>query len=108
MIVRTGFCFDPADWDVVSNDAKNFIRGLLRKNPRKRMTARKALRQPWLVNYTTSGRTVRNHLTINTELKRFRAQMHLVRAFGALRAFDRMRRLVDKTRDLKVAEDQDE
>lgn len=103
MIVRTGFKFDPEDWNVVSEDGKNFIRGLLRKNPRKRMTAAKALEHPWLLNYGTKGKTLKKYLTVNTELKKFRAQLNLVKAFGAIRAFEKIKKLAELTKamDLK-------
>lgn len=97
MIVRTGFKFDPVDWGVVSKEAKNFIRGLLKKNPRKRYTAKNALKSSWLTSYAVPGKTMTKYLTINTELKKFRAKANLMKAFGAIRAFEMMKRLAERT-----------
>ena len=48
--IRKGrFNFQSAAWDNVSNDAKDFILRLLRSDPRKRLSAEKALRHPWIV-----------------------------------------------------------
>ena len=48
-IKNADYCFDAQYWDVVSSDAKDFIRKLLVSNPRKRLTAKQAMRHPWLV-----------------------------------------------------------
>lgn len=42
--------FEPSDiWDGISDDAKNFVRRLLTKDPEKRPTAREAQHDKWLV-----------------------------------------------------------
>ena len=43
------FAFDSPYWDEISNDAKDFIRRLLTKKPRDRMSAVEALQHPFLM-----------------------------------------------------------
>lgn len=59
--VRTGkYSFPAAEWDDISHDAKDFIRGLLELDPKKRLTAREALEHPWLTSTTISERAITN------------------------------------------------
>ena len=39
----------------VSDEAKDFIKCLLRRDPRKRYTAERALYHPWIQKYNTTG-----------------------------------------------------
>ncbi|CAI0557014.1 unnamed protein product [Linum tenue] len=43
--------FDEASWASISPEAKDFVKRLLNKDPRRRMTATQALSHPWLRNY---------------------------------------------------------
>ncbi|XAR72879.1 Non-specific serine/threonine protein kinase [Bertholletia excelsa] len=43
--------FDEAPWPSVSLEAKDFVKRLLNKDPRKRMSAAQALSHPWIRNY---------------------------------------------------------
>jgi serine/threonine protein kinase len=50
--VRTGrLRFPSSDWSSIDGRAKDFIRQLLQRDPRKRMTAEEALEHPWLSGY---------------------------------------------------------
>ena len=40
--------FPVEEWDGISEEAKDFVRGLLQMDPRRRMTAEEALRHPWI------------------------------------------------------------
>ncbi|CAM8935350.1 unnamed protein product [Rhodiola kirilowii] len=44
--------FDEAPWPSLSLEAKDFVKHLLNKDPRKRMSAAQALCHPWLRNYS--------------------------------------------------------
>lgn len=51
--VRTGkLRFTSSDWSGTSRETKDFLRRLLQRDPRKRMTADEALTHPWMANYT--------------------------------------------------------
>lgn len=59
--VRAGkYSFPPSEWDDISEDAKDFISGLLELDPKKRMTAREALEHGWLTSTTISERAITN------------------------------------------------
>jgi len=72
--IRDGeYEFHAEYWDPVSNDAKDFIRGLLTVNPRERITAEQALDHKWM---KCSGAALeRADLNANlTALQRFNAK----------------------------------
>ena len=50
--VRAGrYSFPNADWGRTSRESRDFVRRLLRKDPRKRMTAREAMAHPWMLRH---------------------------------------------------------
>ena len=50
--VRRGrYRFPSADWAGTSREARDFIRRLLQKDPRKRMNVEQALNHPWIVQW---------------------------------------------------------
>ncbi|QCD81659.1 Protein kinase [Vigna unguiculata] len=50
-VLRATPSFDEPPWPSLSDDAKDFVKRLLNKDPRKRMTAAQALSHPWIKNY---------------------------------------------------------
>ena len=53
--VRRGrYTFPSSDWKYTSRESRDFIRRLLQKDPKKRMTVEQALNHPWIVNYTSN------------------------------------------------------
>mmetsp|Transcript_10212 Transcript_10212/g.35266 ORF Transcript_10212/g.35266 Transcript_10212/m.35266 type:complete len:132 (+) Transcript_10212:977-1372(+) len=48
-IKEASYKFDPQYWDVVSSDAKDFIRKLLNRDSDQRLTAQQAMLHPWLI-----------------------------------------------------------
>jgi serine/threonine protein kinase len=51
MTLHDPLVFDLPVWDSVSHSAKEFIEGLLAKNPNDRMTLKEALKHPWLLKH---------------------------------------------------------
>lgn len=90
-IVRGRYRFRPEDWERVSNDAKDFIRGLLKRDPDKRMSAQDVLNHPWITNY---GSLSNSGLDINQNLRQFQAEMLLKRAMLAIKAVHNMKALL--------------
>lgn len=41
--------FDPMEWDVISDLAKDFVGKMLEKDPEKRLSAQEALNHPWIL-----------------------------------------------------------
>lgn len=59
--VRSGrYSFPDAEWGDISAEAKDFIRGLLEVDPKKRLTANKALDHIWLTSTNISERAINN------------------------------------------------
>lgn len=50
-VLRGQYSFDSREWSGVSREAQDFIRRLLQKNPRKRMTVEQALNHPWIARH---------------------------------------------------------
>ncbi|XP_024034728.1 CDPK-related kinase 5 isoform X2 [Citrus clementina] len=50
-VLKADPSFDDGSWPSLSSDAKDFVKLLLNKDPRKRMTAAQALSHPWIRNY---------------------------------------------------------
>ncbi|KAL6209726.1 hypothetical protein ACLB2K_020666 [Fragaria x ananassa] len=50
-VLKADPSFDEAPWPSLSLEAKDFVKRLLNKDPRKRMTAAQALSHPWMRNY---------------------------------------------------------
>ncbi|CAI8613832.1 unnamed protein product [Vicia faba] len=50
-VLKADPSFDEAPWPSLSADAKDFVKRLLNKDFRKRLTASQALSHPWLVNH---------------------------------------------------------
>lgn len=59
--VRGGrYSFPDNEWTDISMDAKDFIRGLLEVDPKKRLTAREALCHCWITSANISERAINN------------------------------------------------
>ena len=90
MIRRGQYDFDSPEWDVVSEQAKDLIRGLLLVDSSVRMTAAQVLRHPWVKNTANT-----EHLGHAVEkLKQFNARRKWKGAMGAVRAGVRMKMMV--------------
>lgn len=51
-VLKADPSFDEAPWPTLSSEAKDFVKRLLNKDPRKRMTAAQGLSHPWIRNTT--------------------------------------------------------
>ncbi|KAI3777100.1 hypothetical protein L1987_46894 [Smallanthus sonchifolius] len=49
-VLKANPSFDEAPWPALSSEAKDFVKRLLNKDPRKRLTAAQALSHPWIRN----------------------------------------------------------
>jgi serine/threonine protein kinase len=66
-ISRGWYCFPRQEWGGASGEVLDFIRHLLRTDPRKRMTAEQALMHPWIVGAAVDGsRTCRKGWAVLT------------------------------------------
>jgi len=66
-IMEVKYDFDDPSWDEVSDAAKDLIRNLLVKDPKKRYTAQQCLEDPWV-----QGKTVGNKVLQMKDLKKLK------------------------------------
>lgn len=91
--------FPSPEWDLISDEAKVLIKTkLLNRDPTQRLTANELLAHPWI----TSNAHTRALPTVS-RLKRFNAKRKLRAAYFALKATNRMKRLLDSMRATKQA-----
>jgi serine/threonine protein kinase len=57
-IMDVKYDFEDPSWDDVSEDAKNLIRNLLKKEPSERYTARQCLDDKWVQGQASSKKTI--------------------------------------------------
>lgn len=83
-LVRRGkYRFDPQYWNDISEDAKDFVAGLLTLDTKRRMTAQEVLDHPWIQNL---AELPTKELKGATErLAQFQKEQKLRKAFGALK-----------------------
>ncbi len=92
-ILSASFQFHADTWDVVSEEAKDMIRGLLTLDPEKRLTADQCLSHPWLAK-PREELVVRNLDRNMLVLRNFKAARVLqVGAIGANIAIDVIRHI---------------
>ncbi|KAF8405079.1 hypothetical protein HHK36_009976 [Tetracentron sinense] len=51
-VLKADLCFDEPPWPSLSSGSKDFVKRLLNKDPRKRMTAAQALSHPWIRSHS--------------------------------------------------------
>lgn len=83
------YSFGYSSFDDVSEPAKDFIRALLVKEGRKRLTAKQALRHPWLAD--VHQRTKELSVT-KTKLKRYVIKKRWVKAINTIIAIQRFKK----------------
>jgi len=83
------YSFNYGSFDDVSEQAKDFIRSLLVKEGRKRLTAKQALRHPWLAD--VHQRTKELSVT-ETKLKRYVIKKRWVKAINTIIAIQRFKK----------------
>jgi len=54
-IIKANYDFPPAEWDFISDTAKDFVKNLLVLNPQKRLTAEECLMHPFLTGSRESA-----------------------------------------------------
>jgi len=68
-VQRGRYRFPSAEWSGTSREAKDFIRRLLQKDPRKRMNVEQALNHPWIVQWIANHDDVDADARTNNEAK---------------------------------------
>jgi len=92
-IKRGEFEFLRPYWDPISDSAKDFIRQMLRVDPKQRITCDQALAHPWLAEGTKSLPTTALP-TLLPEMKAMQAKRRMKAAFLAVQASERMAKVM--------------
>ncbi|XP_013780769.1 serine/threonine-protein kinase H1 homolog [Limulus polyphemus] len=74
LVLKGAYTMSSEVWEEVSNEAKNFVRSLLRCDPRQRLTAVQALKHPWILEGPGSPSSDRRRsATLSTQGLRYTA-----------------------------------
>ncbi|KAL3762817.1 hypothetical protein ACHAW5_011275 [Stephanodiscus triporus] len=82
-IKRGHFDFPNQAWSNKSDLARDFIKCLLRRDPRKRLTAKEALRHPWITKTTHSERAVEKDEDLAARIQKLRCSIHRLKIWNA-------------------------
>jgi len=88
--IRSGnYQFHPEHWDLISEDAKDFIKRMLTVDQKKRWTAQQLLQHPW-ITYDAKALSTRGLDNTITNLKKFNARKKFRAAAQAVIISNRM------------------
>ena len=100
-IKEGAFEFHPKYWTNISNEAKDLIRGLLTVNALMRLTADQALQHPWLK--VDDNRLASSGLQGSVEeLKKFQASRRLKAGINAVKAVNKLKKIMGSLMTLKT------
>uniref|UniRef100_A0A146P6R4 Myosin light chain kinase, smooth muscle-like n=1 Tax=Fundulus heteroclitus TaxID=8078 RepID=A0A146P6R4_FUNHE len=95
LVTAASFEFDPASFEDISNEAKDFISSLLKKDRRARLSCKEALSHSWMASFTPLTR--RPTKSLNKEkMKRFLARRKWKKTGQAVLALNRMANLTNR------------
>ncbi|XP_056131124.1 calcium/calmodulin-dependent protein kinase type 1D-like [Lampris incognitus] len=90
-IMRAEYTFHSPFWDDISDSAKDFIKNMMEKDPKKRFTTENALRHPWII-----GNTARDHdiyQSVCEQIQRNFAKSRWRQAINTATAINHMQKL---------------
>ncbi|XP_064156095.1 calcium/calmodulin-dependent protein kinase IGb isoform X1 [Anguilla rostrata] len=90
-IMRAQYEFDSPFWDDISESAKDFIRNMLEKNPKKRYTCEQAIRHPWIIGETARSQDI--YHSVSMQIQKNFAKSKWKQAFNATVAINHMKKL---------------
>ncbi|XP_077406514.1 myosin light chain kinase, smooth muscle-like [Vanacampus margaritifer] len=95
LVTAARYNFDPESFEDISDQAKDFISGLLKKDRRSRMSCIEALVHPWMASFTAVSR--RPTKTLRKEkMRRFLARCKWKKTGKAVLALNRMANLSNR------------
>ncbi|KIW04098.1 calcium/calmodulin-dependent protein kinase [Verruconis gallopava] len=81
--------FHPRYWNGVSEDAKNFIRSLLKADPKERLTSEEALKHVWLTGKTASDHDLLPEIRSYVSKARLRRGIEMIKLANRIEALKR-------------------
>ncbi|KAL6111273.1 uncharacterized protein ACO6RY_08290 [Pungitius sinensis] len=90
-IMRAEYAFHSPFWDDISESAKDFIRNMMEKNPKKRFLTEQALRHPWIAENTAKDLDI--YQSVSEQIERNFSKSKWKQAFNAASAIHHMKKL---------------
>ncbi|CAB1354087.1 unnamed protein product [Coregonus sp. 'balchen'] len=90
-IMRADYAFHSPFWDNISESAKDFIRNMMQKHPKKRFSTEQALRHPWIIGKTARDQDI--YESVSIQIQRNFAKSKWRQAFNATAAINHMKKL---------------
>ncbi|XP_030275431.1 calcium/calmodulin-dependent protein kinase IGa [Sparus aurata] len=90
-IMRAEYAFHSPFWDNISEPAKDFIRNMMEKNPKKRFLTEQALRHPWIAGNAANGIDI--YQSVCEQMERNFAKSKWKQAFNAASVVHHMKKL---------------
>uniref|UniRef100_A0AAY4C8F8 Protein kinase domain-containing protein n=1 Tax=Denticeps clupeoides TaxID=299321 RepID=A0AAY4C8F8_9TELE len=90
-IMKAEYTFHAPYWDEISESAKDFIRNMMEKNPKKRFSTEQALRHPWIVGETARSQDI--YHSVSVQIERNFAKSKWRQAFNAAVAISHIKKL---------------
>lgn len=101
-ILKAEYEFDSPYWDEISLSAKDFIRQLMCKDPKKRLNCSQALKHPWISGNAALDKDI--HGSVSAQLRKNFAKSRWRQAYNAAAVIRQMRKLAmgkDQNHDQK-------
>ncbi|XP_061611605.1 myosin light chain kinase, smooth muscle-like isoform X1 [Phyllopteryx taeniolatus] len=95
LVTAAHYNFDPESFEDISDQAKDFISGLLKKERRSRLSCIEALVHPWMASFTSLNRRPTKSLR-KEKMRRFLAKCKWKKTGKAVLALQRMSNLYNK------------
>ncbi|XP_013987343.1 calcium/calmodulin-dependent protein kinase type 1D isoform X1 [Salmo salar] len=90
-IMRADYAFHSPFWDNISESAKDFIRNMMQKHPKKRFSTEQALRHPWIIGKTARDQDI--YESVSMQIQKNFAKSKWRQAFNATAAINHMKKL---------------
>lgn len=90
-ILKAEYEFDSPYWDDISSSAKEFIRQLMCKDPKKRFSCKQAIAFPWISGNTALDKNI--HASVTAQLQKNFIKSKWKRAYNATAVIRQMRKL---------------
>ncbi|XP_030632789.1 calcium/calmodulin-dependent protein kinase IGa [Chanos chanos] len=90
-IMKAEYAFHSPYWNDISDSAKDFIRNMLEKNPKKRFTTEQALRHPWIIGETAGAQNI--YHSVCEQIQKNFAKSKWKKAYNVTLAISHMKKL---------------
>ncbi|KAL5721630.1 non-specific serine/threonine protein kinase [Ranunculus cassubicifolius] len=76
-IIRREIDFESEPWPSISNSAKDLVKKMLIKDPKRRITTKQILEHPWIRQASDARRDARREIVVLSRMKQFRSMSNI-------------------------------